>query len=126
MAQCVRDPNMSGKLGDVVYTPNRQGTAVRTRVTPFNPNTSVQTAVRSIFSTVTKAWKNLTVAQRLSWKNLVSAFSGNLSPFNIFTKLNATRARAAFSTDRRAKAISYQFTAFCRNPKSAGRRRFSR
>ena len=49
---------MTGKLGGVVYTLNRQGTAVRTRVTPSNPKSTTQTVVRSIcgFTQTEKAY----------------------------------------------------------------------
>ena len=44
MAQCTIPVYLKGKLGSMVYTPNRQGTAVRTCVTPANPKTAAQAA----------------------------------------------------------------------------------
>ena len=59
MAQCTIPVYLTGKLGSMVYTGNRQGTAVRTCVTPANPKTAAQTAIRTIFSAAAKAWAGL-------------------------------------------------------------------
>jgi hypothetical protein len=88
MAQSSVPIYLTGRLGAIVYTPNRQGTAVRTLVTPRNPQTVAQTAQRSILQQVASAWKGITQVQRNSWSNLVSAFANNLSPFNIYAKVN--------------------------------------
>jgi hypothetical protein len=50
MAQTTVPVYLSGKLGSMVYTGNRQGTAVRMLVTPKNPETAGQTAQRQRFS----------------------------------------------------------------------------
>ncbi len=89
MAQSTVPVYLTGKLGAMVYTPNRQGTAVRTLVTPRNPATTAQTAQRAIFAAVGAAWRGITQIQRNSWSNLVSAFANNLAPFNIYMKVNA-------------------------------------
>jgi nucleoside diphosphate kinase len=56
MAQTTVPVYLSGKLGSMVYTGNRQGTAVRMLVTPKNPETAGQTAQRQRFSAAAKAW----------------------------------------------------------------------
>ena len=47
MAQSTVPVYLTGKVGAIVYTPNRQGTAIRTLVTPRNPNSQAQTAARA-------------------------------------------------------------------------------
>ena len=56
MAQTTIPVYLTGKVGSIVYTPNRQGTAVRQLVTPKNPSTAGQTAQRQRFSAAAKAW----------------------------------------------------------------------
>lgn len=70
-----------GKLNGNVYSKNRAGSYVRTKVTPVNRRTSYQTAVRAAFTSNTKGWGNtLTNAQRLAWIDFASQ-----NPFtNIF------------------------------------------
>lgn len=105
MAQCTKNPYLTGKVGDIVYTPNRQGTAVRERVTPNPVNSNLQLAVRATLSTVAKFWRTITTAQRLSWANLAATFPGNLSGFNAFVKINAVRVECAQSILATAPAI---------------------
>jgi len=65
MAQTTVPVYLSGKLGSMVYTGNRQGTAVRMLVTPKNPETAGQTAQRQRFSAAAKAWAALVSASQL-------------------------------------------------------------
>ena len=90
MAQTTVKVFLTGKLGQTVYTPNRQGTAVRSLVTPKNPNTTAQAAQRARFAAAAKAWAALTAAARTSWSTLISSFPNNLSAFNIFVKTAVT------------------------------------
>ena len=62
MTQCTIPVYLKGKLGSMVYTPNCQGTAVRTCVTPANPKTVAQTTRRSRFAAAAKAWADLAAA----------------------------------------------------------------
>lgn len=86
-----------GKIGGHVASKNRGGAYLRTKVTPSNPNTSVQAAVRNRLTSLAQAWRGLTASQRESWNNAVSNFAGtnifadkvNPSGINLFTKLNA-------------------------------------
>jgi hypothetical protein len=70
-----------GKNNGNVYSKNRFGPYVRTKVTPVNRRTAFQTAVRASFTNLTKYWgSTLTEAQRQAW----IAFA-NITPFrNIF------------------------------------------
>lgn len=61
----------SGKLGGQVFSKNRSGSYVRTKVTPSNPQSVAQQAIRSILSTVSSGWSDLTQAQRNSFNNAV-------------------------------------------------------
>jgi len=65
MAQTTVPVYLSGKLGSMVYTGNRQGTAVRMLVTPKNPETAGQTAQRQRFSAAAKAWAAISNAAQL-------------------------------------------------------------
>jgi hypothetical protein len=70
-----------GKLNGNVYSKNRFGAYVRTKVTPVNRNTSYQTAVRAALSSNSTNWGQLlTAGERAEWNAF--AFS---HPFtNIF------------------------------------------
>lgn len=60
---------MSGSAGSLVASHNRYGFYFRNRVTPVNPNSTRQQAVRSLFGSLVNYWTNtLTAAQRQSWE----------------------------------------------------------
>lgn len=85
-----------GKLGGQVFSKNRSGSFVRTKVTPSNPRTSAQMASRSILGTLSAGWNALTNAQRASWNGAVEAwqktnvFGDTIKPSgkNLYTALN--------------------------------------
>lgn len=56
-----------GKLGGQVFSKNRSGAYVRTKVTPVNPRTTFQQANRSLFGSISSVWRSLTDPQRASW-----------------------------------------------------------
>ena len=76
MAKRTCDPT-SGSIGSQVYGIGRQGQFVRARVIPANPNTDQQKIARGNLLLASKAWDNLTDAQRATWrtdaKNYMSA-----------------------------------------------------
>ncbi len=86
----------SGKLGGHVFTKNRAGHAMRTKVTPSNPRTASQSGARANLTTLSKSWAGLTEAQRLQWNGAVASFKktnifgDGVSPsgFNLYQKLN--------------------------------------
>jgi hypothetical protein len=90
MAQTTVPVYLSGKLGSMVYTGNRQGTAVRMLVTPKNPETAGQTAQRQRFSAAAKAWAAISNAAQLAWKTYAATLTNNLSSFNAFVRVNIT------------------------------------
>lgn len=85
-----------GKLGGQVFSKNRAGAYVRTKVTPSNPRTSTQMASRSILGTLSASWSGLTDAQRRAWNSAVNdwqktdIFGDSRKPTgkNLFTGLN--------------------------------------
>jgi hypothetical protein len=87
----------SGKLGGHVASKNRGGSYFRTKVTPTNPNSTNQAAVRSRLTALSQAFRSLTADQIAGWNNAVSDFAKtdgfgdikNPSGVNLFVKLNA-------------------------------------
>lgn len=65
---------MRGKLNGSVFSKNRSGNYLRNKVTPVNPQTSAQQAVRSLLASVSQSWRGLTQAQRDAWINAASTF----------------------------------------------------
>lgn len=84
------------KLNGSVFSSNRYGPYVRSKVTPFNPNTQPQQAARSRFAAASTAWKTLNENQRQSWIDAGINFPirdvfGNqriLTANSLFTSLN--------------------------------------
>lgn len=87
---------MSGKLNGSVFARNRGGDYLRTKVTPSNPQTAAQSAVRSVFGSLSQAWRSLTEAQRTAWRSVVDQWQstdvfGDLkspSGSNLYVRLN--------------------------------------
>lgn len=89
---------LSGKVGNVVFTSNKEGTVMRERETPTNPKTQAQQAVRTAFRKVTQQWRGLTSAQAAAWNAWAMQWRQeqpttdelyNLNGFNWFVKLGA-------------------------------------
>lgn len=95
-----------GKLGGQVFSKNRGGAYVRTKVTPSNPRTLAQMESRNILGQTSSAWNGLTDAQRLSWNSAVSEWQrtdvfGDLktpSGKNLFVELNKNLLQAGLAT----------------------------
>lgn len=57
-----------GKIAGIVFSKNKSGAYTRTKVTPVNPNSPAQQAVRSFFAQLAQNWSAvLTAAQRAAW-----------------------------------------------------------
>lgn len=90
----------SGKLGGQVFSKNRGGSYVRTKVTPINPQTTAQSFIRGVFASISSAWSSLTEAGRQSFNNFVSDYATtdvfgdirNPSGKNLHQKLNQNLA----------------------------------
>jgi len=58
---------LSGKVSGVVFARNRGGDYVRGAISPVNPQTAYQVAVRNALSLASSGWDVLTANQRSSW-----------------------------------------------------------
>lgn len=87
---------MSGKLNGSVMAKNRSGNYVRTKITPVNPQTVFQTAVRNRLAGNSALWRGLTEDQRLAWNGAVNdwtstnIFGDTVKPSgqNLYIKVN--------------------------------------
>lgn len=59
--------DIRNKLNGSVFSKNRYGSYVRTKVTPVNPQTTAQQAARNNLSSNSQAWRGLTEDQRKGW-----------------------------------------------------------
>lgn len=59
---------MSGALGGVVFAHGPGGDYVRSRVSPVNPGSAQQQAIRNAVNYLSNRWQALSVAQRLGWE----------------------------------------------------------
>lgn len=59
--------DMRGKINGNVYSKNKGGAYVRTRVKPSNPRSTFQTAVRATLTAFSQGWKALTSIQIAGW-----------------------------------------------------------
>jgi hypothetical protein len=84
------------KIGGHVASKNRAGSYFRTKVTPVNPQSTAQTAVRNRLSGISSGWRSLTAAQRAAWNAAVGDFAKtdifgdlrNPTGFNLYQQLN--------------------------------------
>lgn len=94
--------DMRNKLNGSVFSKNRGGSYVRTKVTPVNPQTDAQQSVRGRFGAFAAAWRGLTEAERQSWIDAAPSFpvtdifgsSKILSGSQLYSKLNLNLAQA--------------------------------
>lgn len=69
-----------GKLGGHVFSKNRAGAYVRSKVTPSNPQTADQVAQRALLASASQSWRGLSEAERLAWNGAVQ----NYATTNVF------------------------------------------
>lgn len=92
--------DIRNKLNGSVFSKNRYGSYVRTKVTPVNPQTEAQQDARNLLSTFSQAWRGLTEAQRQGWIDAAQNYPitdiyGNqkiLSGNALFVRLNTNLA----------------------------------
>jgi len=85
-----------GKLGGQVFSKNRGGSYVRTKVTPANPQTTAQVQARARLGQFSSGWSGLTEEERLAWNSAVSSYAKtdifgdlrNPTGKNLYAKLN--------------------------------------
>lgn len=88
-----------GKHGGSVFSRNTYGAILRQKVSPIQPCTSAQLAVRAALAAMAQAWRGLTEAQRASWILTAPSFArtnvfGDKVPytgFNLYGYLNRMR-----------------------------------
>jgi hypothetical protein len=95
-----------GKLGGHVASKNKSGAFFRTKVTPTNPRTPYQTAVRATLQFFAQAWAGtLTEGERSGWIGLAERQPFNnifgdakfVSGINFYTKLNGALQNAGLT-----------------------------
>lgn len=87
--------DMRNKLNGSVFSKNRGGSYLRNKVTPVNPQTSFQTAVRAALTAASQSWRTLLQAERDAWSAAVADFARtdifgdikNPSGINLYNKL---------------------------------------
>lgn len=84
--------DIRNKIGDTVFSKWKGVNYARSRVTPSNPNTVNQQAVRDALRQLVKLWQNLGGVVTLCWADFASGRS--LSGFNAFVGDNADAQRA--------------------------------
>ena len=75
-----------GSIAGINYTANQfQQNVARRKISPVNPNTSYQSAIRSAFAGAETLWQNLSDSQRDQWNDYAIAlgFSGPLGPYTV-------------------------------------------
>lgn len=88
MARELFPVSRTGAVGQEVWQRNRQGTAIRARVQPLNPETNYQNAARQRLVALASAWRGLTQAVRDAWASFAIQLPGSLSGFNAYMTLN--------------------------------------
>jgi hypothetical protein len=89
--------DIRNKLNGSVFSKNRAGAYIRTKVTPVNPQTDAQQAARNRLSTNSQAWRGLTETQRQGWIDAAINFpytdiygqTKTLSGQQLYVKLNS-------------------------------------
>lgn len=92
----------SGSVGGATFSKNKGGLYIRARIKGSQPNSQKQIQVRTNMTAVTQAWRELTDAQRLAWRDAAQSATyqsslgqtKTLTGQNLFVKLNAS-AKAA-------------------------------
>lgn len=75
-----------GSIGGRTYLANQyHQIVVRQRTAPVNPNTSLQTVIRSSFAAASTAWKDTDEANRIAWQDYADSlvYQGPLGPYSV-------------------------------------------
>lgn len=94
--------DMRNKLNGSVFSRNRGGAYVRTKVTPLNPQTAAQVGARSLLTSLAQAFRSLTQEQITAWNAATSQWAGtdvfgdvvNPTGLALYVRLNANIANA--------------------------------
>jgi hypothetical protein len=93
-----------GKLGGQVFSKNRGGAYIRSKVTPTNPQSTAQTIVRQSFAEYSQNWSALSAALISAWNAAVSSWSRtdifgdlrNPTGKNLYLRLNQNATLAGY------------------------------
>lgn len=97
---------ISGSVGGTVFSRNRGGAYMRTRVIPTNPNTPAQQTVRALMSQLAVLWTSvLSASQREAWDAYALAVPmadplgnpRNVGGVGMFQRSNITRMQAGLA-----------------------------
>lgn len=91
MARVLFGTPIKGSVGSTVTQGGRSGAVQRLRVIPTNPQTVSQQTQRMILGTCASEWRGLSNDQRAAWEALAAQIDPNLTGFNIYVRVNATR-----------------------------------
>lgn len=106
----------SGRIGGTVYSHNRGGPYIRTAAIPTNPNTTRQSNIRAIMSSLSNAWyATLTQAQRDMWDQYAGlvpvvnrlGMSTYISGQNQYVRCNTPRIQAGIARVDDAPTVTY-------------------
>ncbi len=106
-----------GKAGGHVFSKNRGGSYMRTKVTPSNPQTNAQQSTRASLTRFAQAFRALTAVQIAAWNAAVESFKStnifgdikNPSGINLYVRLNTLLVQsgnAAISTPPLPTAVT--------------------
>lgn len=94
--------DISGSAGGTTFSRNRYGRYLKNKPNPVNPSTTLQQAVRNIFTTLAGMWQTLSAAQRTAWKTfadsvILSPGQNRLDAMPEFIRCNAARIQAGLA-----------------------------
>jgi hypothetical protein len=84
---------MRGSVGGITYTANQWYAIIgRARVSPVNPSTPNQSAIRSALAAASSVWKNLADATREAWSDYAATcqYQGPIEPYYVTGRLMFT------------------------------------
>ena len=105
--------DMRGKINGTVHSKNRYGSYMKKKQGANASNTTSQSAVRNLFSYLTKNWKALTASQRNSWLQGVASFKRLNS---LADSITLTGSNLYIALNRNLQAISASLITSCPNP----------
>lgn len=99
--------DVRGSIDSVTYSRSRYGAYARKKVTPVNPNTSLQSTARAIFGAASSKFRSLGKATIDAWNAVApeytrsNVFGDNLplSGQTLYTKLKSTLVNAGTTSD---------------------------
>jgi hypothetical protein len=94
MGQMIAEARNS--IAGMVFSRNTAGAYIRQKVSPIQPRTVAQLAVRALFASVSQSWRNLSENSRLSWRGVAALFTHTnvfgdnvpLTAFGLYNRLN--------------------------------------